>query len=139
MIRAEYAGEEAPETVTRRTTVEFSEEGYRVRFSGQIVDEGTFEINPADPAKKLVLLGTSGTNEGRTIRSIYQLVGDRLRVCYGRTASNLSISQPAPDRIDISPPTGVLAFDRHTDSVNYFSFTLEEPEIVIPKTAPENP
>jgi len=82
MIRAEYAGEEAPETVARRTTVEFSEEGYRVRFSGQIVDEGTFEINPA-PAKNLVLVGTAGTNEGRTIRSIYQLVGDRLRICYG--------------------------------------------------------
>lgn len=83
MIRAEYAGEEAPETVASRTTVEFSEKGYRVRFSGQIVDEGTFEMNAADPAKRLVLVGTSGTNEGRTIRGIYQLVGDRLRVCYG--------------------------------------------------------
>ena len=83
MIRAEYAGEEAPETVASHTTVEFSDAGYRVRFSGQIVDEGTLKVNPADPAKKLVLVGTSGTNKGCTLPCIYQLVGDRLRVCYG--------------------------------------------------------
>jgi uncharacterized protein (TIGR03067 family) len=83
MVRAELAGVQAPELVAQRTTVEFSHDIYRVRFDGEIVDQGRFQIGPAKPHRSLQLFGTSGPNEGRTISCIFQHVGDRLRVCYG--------------------------------------------------------
>lgn len=83
MVRAEFAGVQAPELVAKRTTIEFSHGIYCVRFDGEIVDQGTFRIGLAEPYRSLQLFGTSGQNEGRIISCIFQHVGDRLRVCYG--------------------------------------------------------
>jgi uncharacterized protein (TIGR03067 family) len=83
MTRAELGGEQAPELLAQRTIIEFSKGVYRVRFDEQIVDQGTFKTSPAEPYESLQLFGTSGPNDGRTISCIYQLVGERLRVCYG--------------------------------------------------------
>lgn len=83
MLRAEHDGEQAPDMVVQRTTLEFFQGSYRVCFDGEPVDQGEFEVSLSDPAKTLVLRGTSGPNSARTIRCIYQQVGDRLRVCFG--------------------------------------------------------
>jgi uncharacterized protein (TIGR03067 family) len=83
MTRAELAGEEAPEVIVRKTQLELSAGNYCVRFDGCIMDEGTYAAIAGDDQKKLTLIGTSGSNAGRSIPCIYQLVGDRLRVCYG--------------------------------------------------------
>lgn len=83
MVRAEFAGDKAPDLVAQRTTLEFSGANYRVRFDGAITDEGRFEIGQTTPDKTLKLYGISGLNSGRTIRCIFQQVGDRLRVCFG--------------------------------------------------------
>lgn len=83
MIRAEFSGAQVPELVAQRTTIQFCDGAYRVRFGHEIVDEGSFEIGPCEPHKSFLLFGTSGPNNGRTISCIFQRVGNRLRVCYG--------------------------------------------------------
>ena len=83
MLRAEFNGEQAPDLVARRTTIQFSGGVYRVRFGVETADEGTYEIAQANSIKTLLLFGTAGTNRGKTIPCLFQQVGDRLRVCYG--------------------------------------------------------
>jgi len=82
-LRAELAGESAPGEALERMEVELVAGRYIVRFGGEISDEGTY-AHAADAAPmRLTLTGTGGPNAGRTIPCIFQLVGDRLRICYG--------------------------------------------------------
>lgn len=83
MVRAELDGEAAPELVAQRTELTFEQGAYVVHFDARIADRGTFELSATLEAKTLILRGRSGPNAGRTIPCIYQLVGDRLRICYG--------------------------------------------------------
>ena len=50
---------------------------------GELADQGTYSRMPSDTHAALIFVGAKGPNAGRTIPCIYQLVGDRLRVCYG--------------------------------------------------------
>lgn len=79
MIKAELAGENAPDMLALRVVLELTSVTYAVSFAGQVADRGTYTLD----GKKLTLTGTEGPNQGRTIPCILQLVGDRLRVCYG--------------------------------------------------------
>lgn len=79
MIKAELAGENAPEMLALRVELELTDSNYIVRFAGQVADQGTYVLS--DPT--LTLTGTHGPNAGRVIPCILQLAGDRLRVCYG--------------------------------------------------------
>jgi uncharacterized protein (TIGR03067 family) len=83
LVRAEFGGEETPELVVQQTTVEFTAASYRVRFAGRVVDRGTFELGGVVGTHTIVLRGVEGPNAGRTIPGVFQLRGDRLRVCYG--------------------------------------------------------
>lgn len=83
MIRAELEGEEAPELVTRKTVLQLDATRYAVVYDGEVMDRGTYELGGTTAAQTIVLKGESGPNAGRTIPGIYQLVGDRLRVCFG--------------------------------------------------------
>lgn len=83
MIRAELAGESAPDLVVEGTEVTLTRGGYVVRFSGLIVDRGSLQVGGLLPPQTLVLRGVEGPNAGRTIPCLYQLMGDRLRICYG--------------------------------------------------------
>ncbi len=82
MVRAECDGETAPELVVRQTTLEFAQGRYRVRFAGQTADSGAFEIGNNSAVGNMLLRGREGTNAGREIACIYQVKGDRLRVCF---------------------------------------------------------
>lgn len=83
MVRAELDGETAPELIAQRTELTLSKGAYTVRFDTQISDRGTFELSANIEARTIVLHGKTGANAGRTIPCIYQLVGDRLRICFG--------------------------------------------------------
>lgn len=83
LLRAEFGGETAPDLVTERTVLHLTAGEYEIRFDGRTTDRGTFELGGAIDAHTLTLHGKKGTNAGRTIPCIYQLRGDRLRVCYG--------------------------------------------------------
>ena len=83
MVRAQLGGEDAPELVVTKSELELRAGQYIVRFDGKVSDRGCYSADPAGTPHLLTLDGTQGTNAGRTIPCIYQLVGDRLRVCYG--------------------------------------------------------
>jgi uncharacterized protein (TIGR03067 family) len=79
MIKAELAGEDAPDMLALRVELELTAVTYAVSFAGQVADRGTYVLD----GPTLTLTGTGGPNEGRVIPCILQLVGDRLRICYG--------------------------------------------------------
>jgi uncharacterized protein (TIGR03067 family) len=84
MLRAEMAGEVAPELLAARTEVRLGAGVYEVWFGGERADRGSYrEDEAAAGFRTLTLTGTDGQNAGRVIRGIFQLMGNRLRVCYG--------------------------------------------------------
>ena len=82
-IRAEHEGQLAPEMALMKMKMIFERGKYCLRFGHEPSDEGTYEIITAEAETVLKLRGTKGVNSGRTIPAIFQLRGDRLRVCYG--------------------------------------------------------
>ena len=83
MIRAEHEGNEAPDLVAQRTVLRLAEGSYSVDFHGKTTDQGSYQVESTAGANSLVLRGQTGPNSGRTIRCLFQHVGDRLRICYG--------------------------------------------------------
>ena len=79
MIRAESEGEPSSDLLALRITLELTADTYTVRFAGKLADRGAYTQAP----DVLTLVGSEGPNADRTIPCIYQLVGDRLRICYG--------------------------------------------------------
>ncbi len=79
MIKAELAGENAPDMLALRVVLELTAVTYAVSFAGQVADRGTYVL----AGDSLTLTGTEGPNQGRTIPCILQHRGDLLRVCYG--------------------------------------------------------
>jgi uncharacterized protein (TIGR03067 family) len=83
MARAESGGEPSTDLLALRVELHLTADTYQVHFAGELADQGTYTRTTAEPHAALILLGAKGPNAGRTIPCIYQLVGDRLRVCYG--------------------------------------------------------
>ena len=83
MVRAENGGEPSSDLLALRVELHLTAATYHVHFAGELADQGTYSRAPSDTHAALILLGAKGPNAGRTIPCIYQLVGDRLRVCYG--------------------------------------------------------
>lgn len=83
LLRAELAGEPAPALVCEKTELRLEAGTYEVRFEGRLADRGRYEAEATATPRTLVLHGLAGTNAGRTLPCLYQLVGDRLRICYG--------------------------------------------------------
>ena len=83
MVRAESGGEPSSDLLALRVELHLGTETYHVHFAGELADQGTYARASSAPHATLLLLGAQGPNAGRTIPCIYQLVGDRLRVCYG--------------------------------------------------------
>ncbi len=83
MIRAELAGEFAPELVTAKTVLELSPDEYHVFYAGELSDRGTYRLVAAADPHRAELRGVAGPNADRTLPCIFQLVGDRLRINYG--------------------------------------------------------
>ena len=83
MIRAESAGEPSSDLLALRIELHFGAETYHVHFAGELADQGTYSRADSEPHATFILIGEKGPNARRTIPCIYQLVGNRLRVCYG--------------------------------------------------------
>ena len=80
---AELGGEKMPELVAHKIDVELAAGAYTVRFDGEIADRGTYDLAPHPAGQAITLNGLVGTNAGRTIPAICQIVGGQLHVCYG--------------------------------------------------------
>lgn len=50
--------------------------------SNQVVDRGDIRVNDAVSPPTMDIVGMDGPHSGRTMFAIYELIGDRLTVCY---------------------------------------------------------
>ncbi len=78
-VRAELDGEAAPALALERMELVLDNDTYAVSFAGTVHDAGEFTHTPST----LTLTARIEPHTGRVIPAIYQLVGDRLRICYG--------------------------------------------------------
>lgn len=85
-VYAELDGEEAPRMALEKMELELAAGKYTVRFGGEAHDHGTYEITETS----ITLRGVRGTNEGRTIPSLFKVTDNLLSICYG-----LSGNRPA--------------------------------------------
>jgi len=104
-VRAELDGQAAPDLALERMEFHLTAEGYAVHFSGEIYDRGTFTHTETT----ILLTANHGANAGRVITAIYQLAGDRLRICYGLDGS-------APTEFKTAPGSAryLVTYRRHT-------------------------
>jgi len=100
-FKAELAGELAPEMALARMQLVIGAGTYAVHFGSEITDTGSYKLHIEAEVHTLTLVSKGGTNKGRTIPSIYQLVGDRLRICFG-------LDGTAPT--DFAAPTGSRSY-----------------------------
>ncbi|CAM2833950.1 TIGR03067 domain-containing protein [Rariglobus hedericola] len=78
-VRAELDGEHAPELALERMELHLAVTTYAVHFAGEVHDRGDVVYTETT----ITLNGKHGEQAGRVIPAIYQLAGDRLRICYG--------------------------------------------------------
>ena len=82
-FKAELAGDHAPDMALAKMRLVLGADTYAIYFGNEIADEGRYTLGMANEFSAIILAGVRGTNADRTIPSIYQLSGDRLRICYG--------------------------------------------------------
>lgn len=82
MMRAETDGEASMDLLALGVVLRLADGQYSVRFGGELADRGHYTFSPGN-ATALTLTGAEGPNAGRTIPCLYQLMGNRLRICYG--------------------------------------------------------
>ena len=82
-FKAELSGDHAPAMALTKMRLVLGVGTYAVYFGGETTDEGTYTLGAVEELHTITLVSLRGTNAGRTIPSIYQLTGDRLRICYG--------------------------------------------------------
>ena len=92
-IRAELDGQIAPELALERMEFHLTSTDYAVHFGGELYDRGTFIYTETT----LTLTAQHGPNAGRVIAAIYQIAGDRLRICYGLDGTAPSEFKTGPD------------------------------------------
>jgi uncharacterized protein (TIGR03067 family) len=82
-FKAELAGDHAPDIALAKMCLVINAGTYEVHFGNDVTDSGSYTLGFEAEIHTITLTGKHGANAGRTIPSIYQLVGDRLRVCFG--------------------------------------------------------
>ena len=80
-MTAELAGEPMADAVLKTIILKLDSGKYEVSVAGK-VDKGTCTLDPTTEPKSLTIQGTDGPNAGKTYPCIYELDGDKLRVCY---------------------------------------------------------
>lgn len=91
-LRAELDGEAAPSLALERMELVLGAGSYAVSFAGEVRDRGALAHDDAT----LTLLASHGGHAGRVIPAIYQLAGDRLRICYALDGGTPSAFATAP-------------------------------------------
>jgi len=82
-FKAELGGQAAPAMALQSMRLTLRAGQYWVRFASDIHDRGRYEISESGALLTITLQGDQGVNRGRKIPAIFQLAGDRLRICYG--------------------------------------------------------
>lgn len=78
---AELAGKAFPEKILKSMKLTLSDGKYTVAV-GEQLDQGNVKIDHTAKPKSMDIVGTEGPNKGKTLLAIYELDGDKLRICY---------------------------------------------------------
>jgi len=82
-FKAELSGDPAPQMALEKMRLVLGVASYAVHFGGETTDQGSYTLGLVEDFRTMTLVSLRGTNAGRTIPAIFQLNGDRLRICYG--------------------------------------------------------
>jgi uncharacterized protein (TIGR03067 family) len=101
VIGAEANGDQVPQEDVTNIVVTITDSTYTAKLN-EGTDHGTFSIDVTAEPKQMDIHPKSGEDEGRTMRAIYEVKGDTLRVCYARQGG------PRPSAFDTSGDAGLL-------------------------------
>ena len=96
----EANGDALPSEDVTNITVTIKDSTYEVKLN-EGTDHGTISIDPSTNPKQMDVHAKSGEDEGRTLRGIYELNGDSMRVIYARGGQR-------PATFDTSGDAGLL-------------------------------
>ena len=80
-IKAELGGQPLPDAVLKTISLKLADGKYETMGGGH-PDYGTYSLDAAMKPKGMIVTGTNGPNQGKTFPCIYEINGDRLRICY---------------------------------------------------------
>ena len=79
-VKAELRGQPMKDEVLKIISLKLDGKNYEVR--AEMLDKGTYTIDPAANPKAIDVTGVEGPNAGKKIPAIYELDGDTLTICY---------------------------------------------------------
>jgi uncharacterized protein (TIGR03067 family) len=80
-VAGELGGKPLPEEFLKSIRLVVTGDNYSVKV-GEQTDKGTFKLHPTESPQGMDIIGTDGPNKGKTIKAIYELSDDSLKVCY---------------------------------------------------------
>src|SRR5437899_2173093 len=86
VVSAELGGVRQSPAITTNIVLKIADGKYEVTVNGN-PDKGTCKVDPSAKPRIMDITGTEGPNAGRTIPAIYELSGDKLKICYGLRGS----------------------------------------------------
>ena len=86
-VSAELAGKKMPDEFVKSISLKVKNNRYTV-VTANVKDEGTLKIDGSKKPKTMDIVGTDGPNKGKTILTIFDVDGDKLKVCYDLGGKN---------------------------------------------------
>ena len=80
-VEAILEGKKLPDEGLEGMVLTIDRDAYSLHAQGSI-EKGTVAIDSAAYPLGMDLTGTDGPNRGRTLRAIYEIAGDWMRICY---------------------------------------------------------
>jgi uncharacterized protein (TIGR03067 family) len=80
-VEAILEGKSLPREGLEGMVLTIDSNAYSLLAQGAL-EQGTIAVDRAADPRRIELTGTEGPNRGRTLRAIYEIAGDWMRVCY---------------------------------------------------------
>ncbi|MCI0336595.1 MAG: TIGR03067 domain-containing protein [Acidobacteria bacterium] len=77
IVEAELGGQKLPDESVKGTKLILTVDKYRYQN-----DQGEYKLYPAEEIKAMDIIGREGPNKGKNFLAIYELEGDKLKICY---------------------------------------------------------
>src|ERR1044071_5099224 len=80
IVEAELGGQKLPDEGIKGTRLILTADRYEYQN-----DRGEYKLYPAEEIKAMDIVGKEGPNKGKSLLAIYELEGDKLKICYDLT------------------------------------------------------
>jgi uncharacterized protein (TIGR03067 family) len=87
-ISAELGGRAMPPAAIEAITLKMKDLNYEVSVKGEGTDRGFTKLLPNTTPKAMDITSTNGANNGKTFSAIYEINGEKLRICYNLAGTN---------------------------------------------------